>query len=132
MYQSQQNIFLMGNTPWHTKNYAKIPIWYFINCHLGIDCTKANKTYFLWVTHQWHKDNMPKYQYDIISKFDDYLPISIFSIDKNLDNKVQLQFSIVFFSYILQINDLISPWVEHLVEIGKRSKFGLEILHFPE
>ena len=31
---------------------------------------------------------MPKYQYDITSKFDDYLPISVISMDKNMDDTV--------------------------------------------
>ena len=36
------------------------------------------------------KSLLPKYQYDIISKFEDYLLISITSIDKSMDNAVQL------------------------------------------
>ena len=35
---------------------------------------------------------MPKYQNDIISKFEDYLPISVISMDKNMDNAVKLHY----------------------------------------
>ena len=35
---------------------------------------------------------MPKYQFDIISKSEDYLHISVISMDKNMANAVQRQF----------------------------------------
>ena len=37
-----------------------------IKYNVGIDCTKAKKAYFLWVTHQDTPNIMPKYQYDIL------------------------------------------------------------------
>ena len=54
------------------------------------------------------KSLLPKYQYDIISKFEDYLLISITSIDKSMDNAVQLHSWLVFFPHTLQINYLVS------------------------
>ena len=91
-----------------------------INCHVGIDCTKANKTYFLWVTHHGTQKIMQKYQYDIIINChvgidctkanktyflwvtqqwhkEHYAKIPKFedylpiSMDNNMDNAVQLQ-----------------------------------------
>ena len=46
-----------------------------IDCTKAIDITKDNKIYFLWETHHGITSIMPKYQYDIISKFENYPPI---------------------------------------------------------
>ena len=87
---------------------------------------------------------MSKYQYDIISKFDGYLTISIISMDKNMDNAVQLQSGLVAFLQMLlfcrwgffQIFCESTAWFLHRwniwVKIDEKFKLLLEILNFPE
>ena len=53
------------------------PLVYFehLTAMSELDCTKANKTYFLWVTHHGTQKIMPKYQYDIIYTFNCHVGI---------------------------------------------------------
>ena len=108
---------------------------YIINCNVATDCTKVNKAYSLWETN-YTKSVMPKYQHDILSKFEDYPPISIVSIDKNMDNAAQLQYWLVsfleislFHRYFFHMFRRSAAWFLHRwgirVEIGGNFKFLL-------
>ena len=128
LYQIQQNIFLMGNAPWHTKNYAKIPIWH----HYQLPCT--NRLYQgqqnIFLMGNTPMEQRALFQNTNMILFLNWMTIYLFQTSQWIKKWImQSKFSLVLYLFLKRHSSTLFPFFTYFANqlpgfcIG--GKFGL-------